>query len=82
MHPELLSPLAVERCRDIAASFHPRPPVTPAPAHAARKLRRAGGPGRVVPSFRVTWSRTTLAGAAGRHRGRSWVIVISATRAL
>ena len=82
MHPVLISSLAAERRRDVAASFHPQPDPAPAPAPSARELRRAGGPGRVVPSFRVTWSRTTLAAATGRHRGRSWVIVISATRAL
>jgi hypothetical protein len=34
-----------------------------------------------VPHWRVTWSRATIAaaGASGRP-GRSWVIIISATR--
>ncbi|HEY3879832.1 MAG TPA: hypothetical protein VGM12_14670 [Trebonia sp.] len=82
MHPELISSLAVERRRDVAASFHPQSDPVPAPVPAARALRRAHAPRRIVPSFRVTWTRTTLAAAAGRRRGRSWVIVISATRAL
>jgi hypothetical protein len=82
MHPELISSLAAERRRDVAASFHPQPDPVPAPAPSLRELRGARAPRRVVPSFRVTWTRTTLAAAAGRRRGRSWVIVISATRAL
>ena len=70
MHPELLSSLATEHRRDLAASMTPRP-VTPAAGRPA---------GRVLPRLRLSWSRTTLAATAGRQRGRSLVIVISATR--
>jgi hypothetical protein len=70
MHPELLSRLALERPREIAASLPPARPV------ARRRARRPALP------FQVTWSRTTLAAAADRRRGRSVVIVISATRVL
>jgi hypothetical protein len=78
MHPELLSYLAAERRRDIAASLH----ATPAPAAGRPRRPRRARAGRPLPSFRVTWSRTTLAAASGRRRGRSVIIVISATRAL
>ncbi|HEX3711594.1 MAG TPA: hypothetical protein VHV09_02270 [Trebonia sp.] len=71
MHPELLTRLALERPREIAAS---RPAAQP--AAAPRHARRPALP------FRVTWSRTTLAPAADRRRGRSVVVVISATRLL
>ena len=74
MHPELLSSLAAERRRDLAHDFQ-----------SARRARRVLPPVRAphlpVPKLRVTWSRTTLA-SAGRRRGRSYVIVISATRTL
>lgn len=71
MHPELLTRLALERPREIAAG---RPAVHP--AAAPRRARRPALP------VRITWSRTTLAAAADRRRGRSVVIVISATRLL
>jgi hypothetical protein len=53
-------------------------------ARAAREARSAGYSRplrRRVPRWRVTWSGITLAaaGASGRP-GRSWVIIISATR--
>jgi hypothetical protein len=74
MHPELLSSLAAERRREIAATM------TAARASSARAGWR---PPRVtMPRFRVSWTRTTLAAVAGsRRRGSSLVIVISATRA-
>ena len=74
MHPQLISSLATEHRRDMTADLNAHRPV---PQRAAR--RRA--PHLTVPRFRVSWSRTTLA-AAGRRRGRSYVIVISATRSL
>ncbi|HTR91860.1 MAG TPA: hypothetical protein VMI73_08980 [Trebonia sp.] len=74
MHPQLMLSLAAERRRDMTADLNAHQPV---PRCAAR--RRA--PHLTVPRLRVTWSRTTLA-AAGRSRGRSYVIVISATRTL
>jgi len=73
MHPELLSPLAAEHRRDLAAMTVPSP-----------RVSREGGPARLVPvpRFRVSWTRTTLASVAGNRRGTSVVIVISATRTL
>jgi hypothetical protein len=72
MNPELLSALAAEHRRDLdSAMVAHRPPDTSA-------ARRA----RPLPRFRVSWSRTTLAAVAGNRRGRSLVIVISATRTL
>ena len=74
MHPELLSSLAAEHRRDLAASMGThRAPSAPAGRHA---------PHLTLPRLRVTWTRTTLAAVAGRHRARSLVIVISATRTL
>jgi hypothetical protein len=72
MNPQLLSSLAAEHRRDLGA-------VTIASrAPAARARRRAHLV--TIPRFRVSWTRTTLAAVAGRQRGRSVVIVISATR--
>ncbi len=81
MHPELLSALATERRRDLAA-ISPATSATTAvrdssPARAGRRARL-----RALPRFRVTWTRTTLAAVADRRRARSLVIVISATRTL
>ena len=75
MHPELLSSLAIQHNRNLAANV--RGDRTAATAARRHRTRRA-----LLPSYRVSWSRTTLAAAAGRHRGRSVVIVISATRML
>ncbi|TVY99833.1 hypothetical protein EAS64_40000 [Trebonia kvetii] len=72
MYPQLMLSLATERRRDMQADLNAYRPM---PARTAR--RRA--PHLTVPKLRVTWSWTTLA-AAGRRRGRSYVIVISATR--
>jgi hypothetical protein len=75
MHPELLSSLAAEHRRDLAADLRDdRTATTAARRHRTRRT--------LLPSYRVSWSRTTLASAAGRRRGRSVVIVISATRML
>jgi hypothetical protein len=83
MHPELLLFLAAERRRDLAAAMTTRPVLgstvfagTGRSARAAWRLPRL-----TLPRFRVSWTRTTLAAVAGRRRGSSVVIVISATRA-
>ena len=74
MHPELLSSLATERRRDLAAAMVTRP------APSARRAWRA--PRLSLLRYRVSLTRTTLAAVAGsRRRGSSVVIVISATRA-
>jgi hypothetical protein len=50
-------------------------------AHRARTLAGARGRGRHVPRMHVSWSRAALAAASTSGRpGRSWVIIISATR--
>ena len=53
------------------------------PWRPRRGTRRPHLPGP-LPRYRVSWSRTALSTAAadGARRGRSWVIVISATRGL
>jgi hypothetical protein len=80
MNPQLALSLAAERRRDMTAQFNAHRRVAPSSSeHRSAARRRA--PRLTVPRLRVTWSRTTLA-AAGRHRGRSYVIVISATRTL
>lgn len=80
MNPQLALSLAAERRRDMTADFNAHRRVAPSSfEHRATARRRA--PRLTVPRLRVTWSRTSLA-AAGRHRGRSYVIVISATRTL
>jgi hypothetical protein len=73
MHPELLSALATEHRRDLAATSPAARP--PSPARAGRRARL-----RALPRYHVTWTRTTLAAVADRRRARSLVIVISATR--
>jgi hypothetical protein len=77
MHPELLSALAAEHRRDLTASLNPR--LAPAARESwPRASHRATR--QMVPRFRVSWTHTTLAAVAGRRRGRSHVIIISATR--
>jgi hypothetical protein len=78
MNPGLLSSLAAEHRRDLSARPRASDALVP-PQAGARALRV---PRPALPSLRVSWSRTTLAAAAGRRRGRSVVIIISATRAL
>ena len=77
VHPELISALATERRRDMTAdrSTHRPAPRRGVPDRDGRRHT----PHLTVPRLRVTWSRTTLA-AADLRRGRSYVIVISATR--
>jgi hypothetical protein len=74
MHPELLSYMVAEHRRDLSAAARRRPASR---ARAGRRARPAA-----LPRFRVSLSGTTLAAATGSRRGRSLVIVISATRAL
>ena len=52
------------------------------PRGPRRGARRPHLPGALLPRYRVSWSRTALSASApdGAERGRSWVIVISATR--
>jgi hypothetical protein len=71
MHPELLSSLAAERRRDLAAAMITRP---------ASDRRAWRAPRVSLLRYRVSLTRTTLAAVAGSRRGSSLVIVISATR--
>jgi hypothetical protein len=74
MNPELLSSVAAEHRRDLDSAV------------AAHRAPNASAPGRArplsLPRYRVSWTRTTLAAVAGNRRGKSLVIVISATRTL
>ena len=85
MNPQLTLSLAAERRRDMTADFNAHRRVAPSSFEPSSgrhsSVARWRAPRLTVPRLRVTWSRTTLA-AAGRHRGRSYVIVISATRTL
>ncbi|HEY6492647.1 MAG TPA: hypothetical protein VIZ43_05200 [Trebonia sp.] len=72
MNPELLYSLAAEHRRDLDAA------VTARSAPAVRAGWRARP--LTLPKFRVCWTHMTLAAVAGRTRGASVVIVISATR--
>ena len=76
MHPQLTSALADQHRRELVSEAGRR--------RLAAGLRgpRRHAAGWRVPRYRLSWSRTSLspAGVAGR-RERSWVIVISATRA-
>lgn len=78
MHPELLSLLAAEHRRDLAAVARATISTADYGSSPARTGRRARV--RALPRFHVTWTRTTLAAVADRRRARSLVIVISATR--
>lgn len=72
MNPALTMALADQYRRELTAqSARLQPSRHRSPARTPRVL---------VPGFRVTWTRLSLA-PAGAGRRRSWVIVISATRA-
>ena len=70
MHPELLSAVVAEHHRDL----HSAMTAHRVPATSTRPRR--------LPRFRLSWTGTTLAAAAGNRREKSLVIVISATRSL
>jgi hypothetical protein len=74
MHAQLLSSLAAEHRRDLDSAMTARRAPSASAARRARPLS--------LPRYRVSWTRTTLAAVAGNRRGRSLVIVISATRTL
>jgi hypothetical protein len=58
------------------------PRVAASPRGPRRGARHAYLSGALLPRYRVSWSRTALSASTpdGAGRGRSWVIVISATR--
>ena len=74
MHQELLSAVVAERRRDLHSAMTARRGQSAGAATRARPRR--------LPRFRLSWTGTTLAAAAGTRRGKSLVIVISATRSL
>jgi hypothetical protein len=73
MHPELIAAVAAEHRRDLT---------TDATEHRSRPRTRR----TLLPHYKLTWTHTSLGAAAASpaagRRERSWVIVISATRAL
>lgn len=78
MHPEMVAALAAEHRHDLTSRS-----LAADQRHAAAGPRgpRRFAPGAFFPHYRLSWSRTTLSPAAGGgRRGRSWVIIISATR--
>jgi hypothetical protein len=74
MHPEMASALARQHRHDLTSQA--------AKASQAVAARRGHPRGGLLPRYRLSWSRATLPAVAGGRRGRSWVIVISASRAL
>ena len=74
MHQELLSAVVAERRRELHSAM------TAGRGQSAGAATRARP--RRLPRFRLSWTGTTLAAAAGNRRGKSLVIVISATRSL
>lgn len=96
MHPDMASALASQHRHEMTAKAGHHAHATHA-SHTAgacqpaaslrgprRGARRAYLSGALLPRYRVSWSRTALSASApgGAERGRSWVIVISATRGL
>src|SRR5580692_8275239 len=98
MHPDMASALASQHRHEMTAKAGHHARTTQAargargawlqaaasPRGPRRGARRPHLPGALLPRYRVSWSRTALSTAAadGASRGRSWVIVISATRSL
>jgi hypothetical protein len=72
LHPLMASALASEHRRDM---------ITLASRDGSRRETASPrGPRRTAPRYRVSWSGTTLSPAGADGHGRSWIIVISATR--
>ncbi len=96
MHPEMAGAFASQHRHEMTAKASHHAQATQAsetagecqpaasPRGRRRGARRAYLPGALLPRYRVSWSRTALSASApnGTERGRSWVIVISATRGL
>jgi hypothetical protein len=75
MHPEMARMMAEQHGHELARRADRQRMVASATGTRARRAR--------LPRYRVHWSRTTLTAAGGPgRRERSWVIVISASRAL
>jgi hypothetical protein len=94
LHPVMASALASEHRHDMITqaskaalgaeagrgSQDARRCAAASPRGPRRRAPRAYRRGGLLPRYRVSWSRTTLSPAGAGGRGRSWVIVISATR--
>jgi hypothetical protein len=75
LHPVMASALASEHRRDMITQAS-QAALGAEAGRASQDTRRDA----LLPRYRVSWSRTTLSSAGAGRRGRSWVIVISATR--
>ena len=88
MHPAMAGALASQHRHEmtVKAGHHAQATHAGETAGARQAAASLRGPrrGALLPRYRVSWSRTALstAAAGGGRRGRSWVIVISATRSL
>ena len=96
MHPDMASALASQHRHEMTtkASHHTQATQANETAGECQPAASPRGPRRgarraylsrvLLPRYRVSWSRTALSASApdGAERGRSWVIVISATRGL
>lgn len=77
MHPEIARQMIAQRHKEIAAMAAGRPSSSGRIGPAPIRLRK---PARILPFWRISWSRVaTPADAAG---GRAWMIVISTRRAI
>jgi hypothetical protein len=82
MHPEMANAMAAQHRHDLTSRSLEAGAADQRHAAGPRGPRRFA-PGAFLPHYRLSWSRTTLSPATeGGRRGRSYVIVISATRAL
>lgn len=88
MNMEMVGALAQERQREIIRQANRQRQAAPGePAQRADSPSRHAR-GRRIPRYHLSWSRTSLSPAAGgpagpdARAGRSWVIVISATKGL
>jgi hypothetical protein len=78
MHPEMTSCLAGQRRRELSAAAD-RAQLA---ATARRSAQFRWSAPVLLPRVRLSWTRTTLALAGDGHGPqRSWVLIISATRA-
>jgi hypothetical protein len=78
MHPEMVKSLAEQRRGELFAAADR--------SHLAVAVRQSGqfrwSAPVLLPRIRLSWTRTTLALAGDGHGPqRSWVLIISATRA-
>ena len=86
MHPELLSSLAAEHRRDLAAARSAGTVFSGGTVSYGRTVSSGRtvsadratqpSPRLTLPRYRVSWSRANLAAVAGNRRARSVVIVI------